>query len=358
MNMRMRHSTGGVRKQSGSWVGLWYEDGKKKSKVLGFVSEMTKGEAREAVGKIVAGMKGSNHGTPFDQFVEKVYFPFYSRKWKHSTRETNVNRIRAHLVKFFSFRDLSKFRRDDLQEYLDVKAKWQNLSYSIVAHLRWDLKQIFDLAVSEGIVERNPALLLFVPREAKKPVRRAMTIKEVRVCFEALEQRERLIAKLALLAGMRPGEIFALTWPRLTATYADIQQRVYRRQIDTPKTDNSIRRAALSEGLLVEMDLWRALAIDKDGWVFPSENMTPMSKDNCWRRNMLPKLEKIGLGWANFQVMRRTHSSLMKQLGVDPKLVADQLGHTLDVNQNVYTQSPVESRLVIVNQLEKSLLVQ
>ena len=47
----------------------------------------------------------------------------------------------------------------------------------------------------------------------------------------------------------------------------------------------------------------------------------------------------------------------MKALGVDGKLVADQLGHSLDVNQNVYTQSPVENRLVAVNQLEKSLLV-
>jgi len=28
------------------------------------------------------------------------------------------------------------------------------------------------------------------------------------------------------------------------------------------------------------------------------------------------------------------------------------------VNQNVYTQSPVESRLVIVNQLEQRLLVE
>ena len=47
----------------------------------------------------------------------------------------------------------------------------------------------------------------------------------------------------------------------------------------------------------------------------------------------------------------------MKTLGVDGKLVADQLGHTLDVNQNVYTQSPVESRLGMVNELEKSLQV-
>jgi len=33
------------------------------------------------------------------------------------------------------------------------------------------------------------------------------------------------------------------------------------------------------------------------------------------------------------------------------------LGHTLDVNQNVYTQSPVEIRQAAVNQLEKSLQV-
>ena len=34
-----------------------------------------------------------------------------------------------------------------------------------------------------------------------------MTIQEVRICFDAAQQRERLIAKLAILAGMRPGEI-------------------------------------------------------------------------------------------------------------------------------------------------------
>jgi integrase len=222
-----------------------------------------------------------------------------------------------------------------------------------------DLKQIFDMALAEGQVERNPALLLFTPREAKMPVRRAMTIREVQICFGALGQRERLIAKLAILAGMRPGEIFALTWGRLAATHADIRQRVYRRKIDTPKTDNSYRQAALSEGLLAEIEGWRLLAVDtrENAWVFPSENMTPLAKDNCWRRYMEPKLAKVSLRWANFLVMRRTHATLMKALGVDGKLVADQLGHSLDVNQNVYMQSPVESRLGMVNQLEKSLLV-
>jgi integrase len=68
-----------------------------------------------------------------------------------------------------------------------------------------------------------------------------------------------------------------------------------------------------------------------------------------------PKLREAGLEWANFQVMRRTHSTLMYALGVEGKLVAGQLGHTLDVNQNVYTQSPVAIRMAALNQLEASL---
>jgi len=172
------------------------------------------------------------------------------------------NRVNVHLVKTFNDRELRSFRRDELQDLLDLKAKVP-LSFSVVDHLRWDLKQIFDMAVAEGHVERNPALLLFTPKDAKKPVHRAMTIKEVQICFAALDLRERLIAKLAILAGVRPGEIFALTWGRLTTTHADIQQRVYRRKIDTPKTDNSTRQAALSEGLLGEIEAWRMMAIEK-----------------------------------------------------------------------------------------------
>ena len=255
---------------------MWHADGKRKSKVVGSIKDMTKTKAREEVAKIVAEERAKceiNRAWKFGEFVEQVYFPYYSRKWKHSTRENNINRVAVHLVAAFEDRELRSFRRDELQDLLDLKAKVP-LSFSVVDHLRWDLKQIFDMAVAEGQVERNPALLLFTPTEARKPVRRAMTIKEVQLCFGALDQRERLIAKLAILAGMRPGEIFALTWGRLTATHADIRQRVYRRKIDTPKTDNSTRKAALSEGLLAEIE---SVAADGSGYVA----MTP----GCFPRN-------------------------------------------------------------------------
>jgi len=263
-----------------------------------------------------------------------------------------------HLVASLGEQELGAVRRDELQDLLDQRAQG-GLSFSVVDHLRWDLKQVFDLAVAEGLIERNPALLLFTPREAPRPTRRVMTLEEVQKCFSVLEQRERLIVKFAVLAGMRAGEIFGLTWGRLSETYAEVVQRVYRGIIDTPKTTQSVRKAALSQGILSEIERWREFAIDlrPGAWVFPSERKTPLSKDNCWRRHIAPKLAAVGLEWANFLVMRRTHSSLMNGLGIDGKLVADQLGHSLDVNQNVYTQSAVELRRAAVDQLEQSLRI-
>ena len=41
---------------------------------------------------------------------------------------------------------------------------------------------------------------------------------------------------------------------------------------------------------------------------------------------------------------------------VDPKVVADQLGHTLDVNLNVYTQTSLERKIEAVETLESSLV--
>ena len=91
--------------------------------------------------------------------------------------------------------------------------------------------------------------------------------------------------------------------------------------------------------------------------MFPSERGTPLSRDNFLRRHVQSKLKHVGLAWVNFQVMRRTHSTLMNNMGIEGKLVADQLGHSLDVNQNVYTQSPVQRRKDAVDQLETALVM-
>jgi integrase len=230
----------------------------------------------------------------------------------------------------------------------------------MVAHLRWDLRQVFRMAVAEGCLLRNPAELLFVPREAKRFPKPRLTLDQVRLLFSVLDLRERVIAGLAILAGMRPGEIFALRRCHIEKGYADIRQRIYRGMFDTPKTFHSQRWAAFGDGLSILLRQWlEALPFDgPDALLFPSERgCTPVAIGNCWKRHFRPRLKPIGLEWANFQVMRRTHSTLLYELDVDPQVRAEQMGHTVDVNQNQYTRSSLERRKNAVNALEKALEV-
>ena len=129
----------------------------------------------------------------------------------------------------------------------------------MVDHLRWDLKQIFDMAVAEDLIRKNPAALLFTPGSARRGIRLVMTIEEVKQCVEALRAVDRA-------AGSRCGDaawrIFGLTWERVGPDYADIQRRVYKGHIDRPKTTQSTREAALSEGVLSGLEQWRAVCVD------------------------------------------------------------------------------------------------
>jgi integrase len=87
-----------------------------------------------------------------------------------------------------------------------------------------------------------------------------------------------------------------------------------------------------------------------------SESLTtPVGRDNLWRRNIEPPLKAIKLDWATFQIMRRTHASLSRKAGIDPKLVADQLGHGIGVNLDTYTIADLDQRLAAVNTLEQSM---
>lgn len=115
--------------------------------------------------------------------------------------------------------------------------------------------------------------MLFIPREAKRPEHRVMTREEVKHLFTVLESREKLIAKLAILAGMRTGEIFALKWKALADKSAHVTQRVYHGDIDTPKTHHSVRKAALADGLSDAIQQWREQSplTGPEDWVFPSE---------------------------------------------------------------------------------------
>jgi hypothetical protein len=137
----------------------------------------------------------------------------------------------------------------------------------------------------------------------------------------------------------------------------EIAQRVYRGLPDDPKTERGKRQAALPPDLSRDLREWRDISADTSpgALVFPSERGTFLSRDNFLRRNIQKKLEGIGMGWVNFQVLRRTQASLGHKEGVDPKVAADQRGHAIGVAIDTYTESDIESRRNAVTKLERAL---
>lgn len=344
------------------WVAFWWEDGARRCKTLGRQSQMTRADAEVVLSAILREINtGVAHTArtvySFELFVGDVYLPYGRRSWKESTAGTSEQIIKSHLVPELGKFLLPAIRREELQDLLDRKAL--DLSSSVVSHLRWFLNGIFKLALSDGFVLNNPAAALKIPRKCQ-PGRamRPLTEEEVNSYLEVFDLREKLIARLAIFEGMRPGEILALRWRALAGDVLRVDERVYKRVLNTPKNGKK-REGAISDGTLSLLREWAELAEDPrpEGFVFPSEKLTtPLSLDNLWRRHMQPKLEKIGLGWASFQMLRKTNASLSKKAGVDPKVASDQRGHGLGVSMEVYTNSDMEQKREAVRKLEAAVL--
>lgn len=343
------------------WYAQWREDGGRRTKILGPCNQVTKSQAQAELAAILAPLNEGLKTTAArivaaGEFIEKTYLPWQELSWKESTAGTTIQRIRSLILPPFRGRLLRSITREDLQEFLIKQA--QKYSDSVVRHLRWDLNSIFNLAVSDGLVPINPAAALRIPRKCRpgRP-KRALTEEEVIRYLGALDLPARLIARLAIFEGMRPGEIYSLKWADMSGPGVYVERRVYRGVFDTPK-NNRCREAALSAGTAKLLQYWhrQCLTPAEEGWVFPSSRPdVPLRPDNAWRRLFSPRLVKVGLDWASFQALRKTNATLMTKYGADLKAGADQRGHGVGVSLSVYTESDFGQKNAAVQALEDAI---
>ncbi len=353
-----------TRKRSGKnyWFAQWREEGRPRSKEIGLCSKMSRVAAESILQEI---LKPINEGVEravlkdftFESFVELTYLPVYQRKWKNSTAMTEVNRLRFHLIGGLGDRRMRVITREELQALLDSKAA--ACGRSVVDHLRFRLRSVFELALSEGVVDRNPATSLFTPRNCQPGrERHVLTPVQAAALIDCLDLREQVAVRLATWEGMRPGEILGLQLSDLDGDSLWVKRRLYKGDLDDPKNRRSARQVALTAGTKLLLEFWvERLRLESEAaWLFPSEKGTPLRRDNLWKRYMLPKVEAVGLSWATFQVMRRTFATWSKKAGVDAHTRSAQMGNTVDVNENEYAVASFEQELAAVRRLETAVV--
>jgi integrase len=293
------------------------------------------------------------------EFLEQKYLPFQRGKWKKSTAGTSENRIQHHIVKGIGDTALKDFSPTSLQGFIDRKTD-DGLSFSVVDHLRWDLSAIFKMAVAEKAIDASPATCLYTPKRAPKGKTRAMSAEEIRIAVAAVEPRQQVLLSMAIFAGFRPGELLGLQRHHVMpdASVVSVKQRVYRGDIDDPKTRPSTREVAIPPRTAELLRAWMESAVgpEPEAYVFAGENGNPVWRDTLLYDHIRPKLKPHGLEWVDFQVMRATNASVGHRLKLDPKVTADQRGHGVGVSIDEYTKTSVEDRAAAAKKLEEAVL--
>jgi integrase len=112
------------------------------------------------------------------------------------------------------------------------------------------LNLILQQAVEWGYLHENPAQSVKMPRRPPKPDLVVLTYQQMTKLLEALSEPYKTMVQLVVLTGMRRCELFALRRMDVDLEQAviHIRQRVYRGQIDTPKSTMSIRELPLPRG--------------------------------------------------------------------------------------------------------------
>lgn len=370
---RRRYQSGGLYvrgKRRKVWVARWREDvirpdgtpGRMhRSVVLGLVNDIpTKREARRL---LEAQLQPINQGRqrpvsmlPFRRFALEKWEPAILPTVKQTTQRDYRSLLRRHLLPMFGEMRLCDIQRLDVQLFLSQKG--QQLSGQTVHHLRVLLSRILGEAVLWGYVHENVAQGTRLPRAARPAERSYLTIEQARQLIAALEEPARSAVVLAILTGLRRGEIFGLRWKAadFDRRLLHIRERIYEGVYDTPK--GRARAVPMGEGVYAVLRARREARpfVEPDSPVFCGEDGKPLDPQAVLNHSVYPACERTGLPRVGWHTLRHTYSTHLDRLGVSAKTMQALLGHSkVETTLNIYTHAVLEEQRKAAARLEQVL---
>jgi len=332
-----------------------------RAEVLGLVSEIP--TRREAHKLLDARLRPINQGQhrpqsaiTLAQFVAEQFEPGVLPTLKFATQEIYSLLLRKHLLPRFANQRLCEISKAEVQRFALEKLR-QGLSWETVDHLRHLMSKVLGTAVSWGYLAENPVRGVRMPERTLKRPRRFLRTDEVQRLLEALEEPARTVALLAVLTGLRIGEILGLRWGRvdLSSGTLRVEEKLYKGRFGTPKTRASRREIPLAEVLVQALLAHQSHSRNHspDALVFATRKGTPLSPDNLRNRDLRPACRLVGLTPIDWHSLRRTHSTLLHALGTPLKVAQAQLGHSrMATTLEIYTHALPEAQREAVTKLE------
>ena len=223
------------------------------------------------------------------------------------------------------------------------------------------LNQIMQYAVRHRYITVNPV------RDAERPVDtghkkaiRILSPEQIRGFLGCVTNRKyRLLFKLAVLSGMRQGELLGLQWNDIDFDNSQIRVRrsFNNGALYATKTSKSRRNIDIGFDMMKELKRWKLASKPNDlNLVFANDAGNHICHGNMVNRHFRPALKKAGVDVIRFHDLRHTYASLKIEQGENIVYISEQLGHsTPTITLNVYSHLLKKVNTESANKFEKAL---
>jgi integrase len=282
--------------------------------------------------------------------------PMWKENWKTSHAKRTEYLIEHYVVAPFADEPIASIDRFRIQVYVNDLAR--RASSSVVQKFVTWTRAIFEEAVEQDFLSKNPARKLVTPKETRAPARRYLTVEEVAALLGSLDGRDRLILKMYVVLGLRARELFALRRDDVDGCRIRIDETLdYANRFHRPKTVSSAAWLWLPAGLGRDLAEWMDGMTDRQpgALLFAASNGSPIRSENWRKRVLQAAAADVGLVGVTIHALRRTCATWLNTQG-KLKDVQAHLRHARpEITAEIYVQEIPESVREAVAKLELRL---
>ena len=328
--------------------------------------------AAELLRPLNQGLIAAGSAIRFADYVEEVYRETVLKAMAKSTQGRYNSVLKVYLLPIFGQLCLRDITPRVVQQYVSNMAD-SELSHESKDKIRDVLSSVLSSAVKYEYLVKNPVVgVKLPPAKTGKRVKPFITPEMFEDLVVLVREPYATMLFVAIFTGLRVSELIGLRWRNVHVDSITIDERCCRGDWGAPKSEASNATIAVNpevidrlhrlRSMTVEVKAGRAVrrypAVKSDGpedLVFQSVvKGVPMRDNAILVRHIKPAAEKLGIGWVNWQVLRRSYATWLKMVGADVKDAQALMRHSrASTTLDVYQQHVPESQRRVVNELTK-----